>query len=92
MSGVSFSQFSLKLEAGDRLVILSDGVTECPDERGQFLGEVGLEKLLLDLRDVKGPAMLEALIWQLSEFAGQADFPDDISGISFEFQPDTMPK
>ena len=92
MSGVSFSEYSFVLEPGDRLIILSDGVTECPNETGAMLGEEGLADMLRGLGNTKGHAMLEALIWRLGEFAGSADFPDDISGVVFEFQPETLAK
>ena len=85
LSGISFEQFDVQLELGDRLLILSDGVTECPDPAGQLLGEDGLERIMVKLRDVKGTALLEALIWELTDFAGGADFPDDVSGILFEY-------
>ena len=85
MSGVTFSQFEMQLQPGDRLLILSDGVTECPTHTGDMLGETGLEALLHDLRAVQGPAFFEALIWSLTEAAGHAEFPDDVSGILFEF-------
>jgi sigma-B regulation protein RsbU (phosphoserine phosphatase) len=92
MSGVTFSQYEMLLHPGDRLIILSDGVTECPMPAGEMLGESGLEKLLHDLKDVRGPAFFEALIWSLTEAAGHAEFPDDVSGILFEFhgQEDAM--
>ena len=85
LSGIKFEQFELQMGAGDRLLILSDGVTECPDAAGDMLGEVGLAEMLGDLRRFSGPALLSALVWKLSEFAGSRDFPDDVSGILFEY-------
>ncbi|MGJ5617690.1 PP2C family protein-serine/threonine phosphatase [Sulfitobacter sp. MF3-043] len=85
LSGISFEQFDVQLENGDRLLILSDGVTECPDPAGQMLGEDGLERIMVKLKGVKGTALLEALIWELTDFAGGGDFPDDVSGILFEY-------
>ena len=38
-----------------------------------------------DLRDTKGAAFFGALIWNLTSFAESDDFPDDVSGILFEF-------
>jgi sigma-B regulation protein RsbU (phosphoserine phosphatase) len=87
MSGVTFEAFDTRLAPGDRLIILSDGVTECPNPEGEFLGEVGIDRLLRDLADVSGPELFESLMWKLCEFSGKAEFPDDISGIVFEFQP-----
>ncbi len=86
VAGVSFEQFSIQLGGGDRLLILSDGVTECPDQSGQMLGEDGLAKMMIRLQQVKGPALLEALISNLTEFAGGNDFADDVSGILFEYR------
>ena len=85
MSGIKFEQFETQLFKGDRILILSDGVTECPDPDGKMFEEEGLERLMSDLHDVKGQAFLDALIWNLMSFAESDDFPDDVSGILFEF-------
>ena len=85
MSGVTFSQFEMMLHPGDRLLIFSDGVTECPDADGNLVGEEGVERILETLHDVKGPALFESLMWSLTEISGLSEFPDDVSGILFEF-------
>ncbi|WP_300033000.1 SpoIIE family protein phosphatase [uncultured Roseobacter sp.] len=85
MSGVTFTQFEIQLNPGDRLLILSDGVTECPAQDGSMLGEDGLENIIAGIAETGGNAFLEALVWRLSEFAGLEEFPDDVSGILFEF-------
>ncbi len=85
MSGVAFSQFEVKLYPGDRLLILSDGVVECPGADGDMLGEDGLAELLSEISGVTTSALLETLIWKLADYAGQSEFPDDVSGILFEY-------
>jgi len=85
MSGISFTQFETHLRPGDRLLLLSDGVTECPDATGNMLEEEGVETMMRDLADVSGPAFFEAMLWKLGEFAGDRTFPDDVSGILFEY-------
>jgi len=92
MSGISFTQFETQLYPGDRILLLSDGVTECPNPNGGMLQESGLEDMLRDLSDVAGPALFEALLWRLTDFAGEATFPDDISGILFEFHGPDRPR
>ncbi|KIN74409.1 Response regulator [Sulfitobacter guttiformis KCTC 32187] len=85
LSGVDFVQFEVVLCPGDRILILSDGVTECPGPDGAMLDEGGLIALMHDLSQTCGPSFLEALIWRLTEFNGSEDFPDDVSAILFEY-------
>ena len=42
VDGIIYEQFKVSLSPGDRLLILSDGVTECPDPSGKMLEEEGL--------------------------------------------------
>lgn len=86
LSGIQFERFELHLDPGDRVLILSDGVTECPGPSGDMLGEEGLATLMEELANVRGPAFLEAMIWRLVEFNGSEDFPDDVSAVLFEYQ------
>ena len=85
MSNVTYDQFTIQLEAGDRFLILSDGATECCSPARVMLGEKGLQDIMQRLEDVRGKRLLEALLWELTTFAGDADFGDDISGILFEY-------
>ena len=86
LAGTSFEKFEVTLNRGDRILILSDGVTECPGPNDTMLDEDGLTALMHDLAQTCGPAFLEALIWRLTEFKGGDDFPDDVSAILFEYQ------
>ena len=92
IADVDYQQFELQLNAGDRLLLLSDGVTECPAADGDILGEEGLEQLVEELKNTESKSFLEALIWSLSGFAGTEEFPDDVSGVLFEYSGSGYPK
>lgn len=89
IAGASYEEFDLTLNKGDRLLIQSDGVNECPDPDGVQLDDEGLMDLLKDLSYVHGTALLETLVWKLADYAGGEDFPDDVSAILFEYCGDS---
>ena len=88
MPDATFSQYETQLLPGDRLLLHSDGFTECPAPDGTMLGEDGLERIARKSRAMKGPQYLENLMWQLAEFAGGTGFPDDVSAVLVEFHGD----
>ncbi|MFD1195165.1 PP2C family protein-serine/threonine phosphatase [Seohaeicola saemankumensis] len=85
-----YQQFDCILAPGDRLIVLSDGVVECPDLQDRLFGNEGASRMLEELRHMAGTALLEAMIWHLTEYAGGRDFPDDISALLFEFKGGTL--
>lgn len=83
--GASFEQFETVLDPGDRLLLYSDGITECPKAGGGFIDDDGLKQLVDTLRHLGGREFLESMVWHLSEASGQEEFPDDISAALLEF-------
>ncbi|WP_166417730.1 PP2C family protein-serine/threonine phosphatase [Cochlodiniinecator piscidefendens] len=85
IEGAEYEEFRTVLASGDRIIIPSDGVTECPNADNDMLEEEGFEELMRRNESLHGQKLLEALVWDLSAFSGETDFPDDVSAILLEF-------
>ncbi|TWI31038.1 PP2C family protein-serine/threonine phosphatase [Paracoccus sulfuroxidans] len=85
-----FDEIALALEPGDRLLIASDGMTECEDMHGRPLGAEGLRAILQTNSTLEGEALLESLSWSLANYSGGRR-NDDISAVLIERRPAAPP-
>ncbi len=83
--GASFSDVEMTLARGDRLLLISDGITECEGPSGEMLDDDGLERMVRRNSGLTGQGFLEALTWDLAAHAETEDFADDISAVLFEY-------
>ena len=67
-------------------MLVSDGITECPDPAGQELGSEGLQTVMQHHAAQPSPQLLETLVWDLVRHAGTDEFPDDVSALIFDFR------
>ncbi len=82
---IPFHSFEVQLNPGDRLLLYSDGLTECPRPDGDMLEEEGLIDMMTQNQSTGGTDFLETLRHDLVAFAGSDDFPDDVSALLLEF-------
>ncbi len=87
ISNALFEEVAFTLGAGDRLIITSDGVTECCDASGQEIGQEGLAKILQSNAKMMGLDLLEAMVWDLQTHRAGADFDDDVSALVVDYSP-----
>lgn len=76
----------LTLAPGDRLFLMSDGLTECTCPDGSELGENRLALMLQQLAGLESPELIEALVRDLAGFAGTDHFADDVSCVLLDYR------
>lgn len=84
---VAFQQVEFALSAGDRMLLYSDGFTECRMKSGDMLEQAGLTRLL-QACDVSltGQEFLDDLFWSLTrDMCPETGLDDDVSATLFEF-------
>ena len=80
----AFDSVSFELAPGDRLMLYSDGITECPDRDDALLDDEGLEAIMRRNQDRVGPDFVAATVEALVAYRGSEDFPDDLSAVLIE--------
>ena len=81
----TFEQSQTTLAPGDRLLIQSDGITECAAPGGALLNDEGLMEMLAGMRGITGHDLLTGLMERLNTYAGHHDLADDVSAVLLEF-------
>ena len=72
-----YSSRSLKLDAGDILLLYSDGVIEAMNEQGRQFGRKNLGNALLRVRELGAREIAESIKTELDDFAGATRRHDD---------------
>jgi len=89
IESATYDTFPAKLEAGDRLLLVSDGVTDTLEYGGEATDEAKLKDLVSDVRHLDGTKFLDALYSKLKvTIDGEAT--DDISAVCFDFDGPTI--
>lgn len=87
---VAFERCEFTLERGQKLLLYTDGITECEDPNGELLDDAGLEKLLKKHAKSSGLELINDLLWELTAFAQSDSLGDDVSAILFEYNVQKM--
>ncbi|MCT2541025.1 PP2C family protein-serine/threonine phosphatase [Sedimentimonas flavescens] len=84
IEGAEYETVTARLNPGDRLFLMSDGITEAADADANLLGEEGLAEIIEAAAGLRGEVFLNAVYEKIDRFAGGV-LADDVSGVLFEF-------
>lgn len=82
----SFDEESVKLTAGDKVILYTDGVTESESSNGQLFGAERLYALLDVIKKEPVERIVETVQQTLTDFRQNKHSKDDISLLGFEFK------
>ncbi len=83
---IEFDCFEVQMELGDRLLLYSDGVTECLDLNGAAFGEDRLLAYLTGTESRSMDQLLDGLLERIRNWSDRADFRDDLSLLTIEIK------
>jgi serine phosphatase RsbU (regulator of sigma subunit) len=81
-----YTQRVRRVALGDRLLMITDGVLEAPNESGELFGRERLSNVLQSAHDLETEALVPAITEKLREHTeGAALHHDDVSLLMIEF-------
>jgi sigma-B regulation protein RsbU (phosphoserine phosphatase) len=88
---INFDCFEVRFKAGDRLLLYSDGVTECANEMGELFGESRLLAYLSRVASQPLDKLLEGLLKEIKNWRNTTEPGDDVSLLAIEMNGDLAP-
>ena len=81
---LELSDEQMQLEEGDRVVLFTDGVTECTNSTGRLFGERQFREFIRKNSGVEPELFSASVINELKKFCGSEKFNDDLCLIVFD--------
>ena len=79
MEGLPYTEHTITLEKGDRLLVYTDGVTEATDANEKLFGDDRLINAMKGTETMTAPETLKSLRKSIDAFVGDAEQFDDIT-------------
>jgi len=81
---IEFDCFDISVSPGDRILLYSDGVTECVNGHGEAFGEGRLLAYLREQQSRPLEELLTCLLAEITLWHGNSEFSDDVSLLAIE--------
>ena len=85
MEGMLYTEGRCLLEAGDMLLLYTDGVTEAATKEDELFGEARLETAFCTRPKAAPDVLLREIRAELNDFAAGAEQSDDITMLAFRY-------
>ena len=76
---IDVDERSVAVEPGDKLLVYTDGVTDCVNRAGERFGIERLRAAAAEGHDSRGPEFLQGVVHRIDEFAAGAPAGDDLT-------------
>lgn len=83
---IQYESKKFQLNQGDRIILYSDGVTECTDPSGEMFGETRLLALIERYKHLKPDRLLQQIIEEITTWRRHDTFDDDVTLISVTYR------
>ena len=80
-----FETMTYRLTSGDRLLLLSDGLSECENAAGTMLEAEGVAEMAVSQNKHCAADLPKIILDQVIEYAGKSNFDDDVSMLALDF-------
>jgi sigma-B regulation protein RsbU (phosphoserine phosphatase) len=82
----TYKSANITLEAGDKIILFTDGITEAMNTNSDLFGEENLEKVLVSSIDEDVKNIAEGIFNVVKTFAGGTEQYDDMTLVAFHFK------
>lgn len=83
---IKLEEKELELQSGDRLILFTDGITECTNHTGELFGDDRFCRFIRDGRNLSPEDFSSALIDRLKKFSQSDTFDDDLTMVIFDVE------
>jgi sigma-B regulation protein RsbU (phosphoserine phosphatase) len=87
-NNVAYEQKTIDVMPGDKIILYTDGVTDCRDSDGQMFGHERLVEMVKNNPDSNTYRLTHFIVEELGEFAGAAARQDDLTLLILELEND----